>query len=130
VTYTTGASSATPDEAVFILTNLAPSVLRPGTNVLAVEVHQVNGTSSDVSFDLHLLGQFDQARPRLAISPLGPNLGLEWPAQASDFLLEAATDLNLGDWQPVGALPWLNNGRVQVVLPPGPGNRFHRLSLP
>ena len=33
-----------------------PSVLRAGTNVVAVEVHQVNATSSDLSFDLVIEG--------------------------------------------------------------------------
>ncbi len=35
-----------------------PSLLVEGTNTLAVEVHQVSGTSSDVSFDLRLTGTF------------------------------------------------------------------------
>ena len=33
-----------------------PSVLRTDTNVVAVEVHQVNPTSSDLSFDLVIEG--------------------------------------------------------------------------
>ena len=44
-----------------------PALLNPGTNLLAVEVHQVSGRSSDLSFDLQLravlsngrLGDFD-----------------------------------------------------------------------
>jgi hypothetical protein len=35
---------------------LSPADLVSGTNVVAVEVHQVNDTSSDVSFDLELTG--------------------------------------------------------------------------
>ena len=34
---------------------VAPDVLRAGTNVIAVEVHQFASSSSDVSFDLELL---------------------------------------------------------------------------
>ena len=30
--------------------------LNPGTNVLAVEIHQISGTSSDISFDMELIG--------------------------------------------------------------------------
>ena len=33
-----------------------PGLLRAGTNVVAVEIHQVNGTSTDISFDLRLTG--------------------------------------------------------------------------
>ena len=42
------------DEATYYDSNLDPSLLRSGTNTVAVEVHQVNGTSSDISFDLEL----------------------------------------------------------------------------
>ncbi len=38
-----------------------PSLLVPGTNVLAVEVHQANATSSDLSFDLELTAQTEGA---------------------------------------------------------------------
>jgi hypothetical protein len=41
-------------EGVYVLTNLPSSLLRLGTNHLAVEVHQVNLTSSDVAFGLAL----------------------------------------------------------------------------
>ena len=55
ISYTTAASTAlgTPQESTFYLTTLANTLLT-GTNVLAVEVHQANGTSSDVSFALEL----------------------------------------------------------------------------
>ena len=42
---------------VFVSMTLPPSVLVAGTNVVAVEVHQVNPPSSDVSFDLELIGE-------------------------------------------------------------------------
>ena len=44
------------DENTFFATNLSPALLVNGTNVLAVEIHQVNLTSSDLSFDLELVG--------------------------------------------------------------------------
>jgi hypothetical protein len=44
------------DETTFVQTTLSPSLLINGTNVLAVEVHQSGGTSSDISFDLQLIG--------------------------------------------------------------------------
>jgi hypothetical protein len=36
---------------------LVPSALVPGTNVICVQVHQANSTSSDLSFDLRLRGR-------------------------------------------------------------------------
>ncbi|NCF85857.1 MAG: hypothetical protein GWQ08_10025 [Verrucomicrobiaceae bacterium] len=42
-------------EGQFDVISLTPDQLRPGTNVLAVEVHQVDADSSDISFDLELV---------------------------------------------------------------------------
>jgi hypothetical protein len=44
------------DETTFVTGTAAASLLVAGTNVLAVEIHQANGTSSDISFDLELSG--------------------------------------------------------------------------
>jgi outer membrane protein assembly factor BamB len=57
VAYNTLATAAVggPEEtSVFVSTTLHPAVLVPGVNAVAVEVHQVNVTSSDLSFDLEL----------------------------------------------------------------------------
>ena len=44
------------DESTFVQTTISPTLLVSGTNVLAVELHQSGGTSSDISFDLQLIG--------------------------------------------------------------------------
>lgn len=44
------------DESSFNTYALDPATLRQGTNVMAVEIHQVSATSSDISFDLELTG--------------------------------------------------------------------------
>jgi fibronectin type 3 domain-containing protein len=57
VTATTPASSAvtgTDETTTFHSFTLNPSALLSGTNVVAVEIHQDSGTSSDISFDLRL----------------------------------------------------------------------------
>ena len=58
ITYATLASltASGTDETSFFEAVLAPALLRPGANLLAVEVHQVTTNSSDVSFDLELSG--------------------------------------------------------------------------
>ena len=58
VTSGTLASSAlgTPAEATFYSTTISPTLLVAGSNTLAVEIHQANATSSDVSFNLELTG--------------------------------------------------------------------------
>ena len=44
------------DESIFVQTTISPSLLLNGTNVLAIELHQSGGTSTDISFDLQLIG--------------------------------------------------------------------------
>jgi len=58
VDYLTRASSATavPEANQFMVTDVALTNALQGTYVLAVEVHQFAGTSSDLSFDLNLSG--------------------------------------------------------------------------
>ena len=58
VGYQTVASVAVggADESTWFQTALSPALLVNGTNVLAVELHQSGGTSTDISFDLQLIG--------------------------------------------------------------------------
>src|SRR4030042_4464 len=44
------------DESTFYMYDIDPDILVDGTNIIAVEIHQVNGNSSDMSFDLELTG--------------------------------------------------------------------------
>lgn len=45
------------EEETFVPFDVLPSALAPGTNTIAVEVHQANAQSSDLGFDLELVGQ-------------------------------------------------------------------------
>ncbi len=58
ISYNTLASTAVAsnDESAFFNFILNPADLRSGENLVAVEIHQVSGSSSDVSFDLELIG--------------------------------------------------------------------------
>ena len=59
ITSTTPASTAaTDDGATFTSFPVPVNLLLAGENVLAVEIHQVNLTSSDTSFDLELVASF------------------------------------------------------------------------
>lgn len=53
---------AAPEESDFVSTSIERANLLSGTNVLAVEVHQANLTSSDLSFDLEVLGVLNRRR--------------------------------------------------------------------
>ena len=58
IAYTTLASTSivSSGETTFMTAQIDPSLLVAGTNVVAVEIHQVSPASSDVSFDLELIG--------------------------------------------------------------------------
>jgi hypothetical protein len=58
VDYLTPASNVVGggDETTFFDQTVDPALLRDGQNVIAVELHQQNGTSTDLSFDLQLSG--------------------------------------------------------------------------
>ena len=72
-------------ESSFFRFTLDASRLEPGENVVAVEVHQVSPTSSDVSFDLSLMGgaarttrqtiyyTLDDSDPRQADNSISPS---------------------------------------------------------
>lgn len=65
ISYTTWALAAVggTDETTYFQTNLPTANLVFGPNLVAVEIHQSAGDSSDVSFDLELLGAVPPAVP-------------------------------------------------------------------
>jgi hypothetical protein len=58
ITYRTYASAAADSaaETTFYPYNVPASLLLPGANVIAVEVHQISASSTDISFDLSVTG--------------------------------------------------------------------------
>ncbi len=69
-----------------------PQLLLAGQNVIAVEVHQINLTSSDVSFDLELLPNLAARRPVVAITEPENNEGFLGPISITASAL--ATDVD------------------------------------
>jgi hypothetical protein len=100
VTHATFADDTAPDDGAgyFWSTNLSSSLLVPGTNLVAVEVHQENIGSSDVSFDLMLWGGTG-AGPRLTIAPTdATHARVSWPLSAATFTLQTNPDLTTSNW--------------------------------
>lgn len=56
ISHTTLAFGSPDDGTVFFESDISPSVLVEGENVLAAEIHQAAPNSSDISFDLELIG--------------------------------------------------------------------------
>ena len=80
---------------------LSRSLLVAGTNVVAVEIHQHRADSSDLSFDLELIGNLAPQPPRLNVARFENDVVLYWADPA--YQLEAADT-------------------------PGPGANWHALS--
>jgi hypothetical protein len=112
-TFATSAGENTVDT-----TNLPPSVLRPGTNVVAVEIHQQSLASSDVSFDFELVGTATPPSPWLESVVMSGELVLYWVDPA--LVLEASDDLTSSNWTP------MNCPSPVAVLPTGV-QKFFRL---
>jgi hypothetical protein len=72
INFDTEASSAlgVPQESTFIQASLNPASLVTGTNFIAVEIHQDNPGSSDISFDLELLASVTTTTTKSSSSQL------------------------------------------------------------
>ncbi|MCX8155224.1 MAG: Ig-like domain-containing protein [Verrucomicrobiae bacterium] len=81
ITYTTLANNAMDDGTVYYAADVSPALLRPGRNVIAVEVHQSSSTSTDVTFDLQLLGVPFIPRNKL------PDVTVTQPPAGAKYLL-------------------------------------------
>jgi len=114
VDYLTRATLASDDGVNFYSTNAPASLLVPGTNVVAVEIHQESPTSSDVSFDLRL----DAAAPlRLEPVRFGSGWLLSW--DSTQGTLEQAPDL---------AGPWTASAQSSPAeIQSADGRAFYRL---
>jgi hypothetical protein len=57
------------DESTFYNGSINPGYLVPGNNVVAVEIHQSSGGSSDISFDFELVGSQSYIAPYITEQP-------------------------------------------------------------
>jgi type 1 glutamine amidotransferase len=91
------ATIANEQELQWVSTNISPALLREGSNLLAVEIHQSGAASTDVSFDLALAGvRFDL--PALSLARSNSQVVLNWPALPPGFQLEMAPALASNQW--------------------------------
>ncbi len=135
ILYSTPASSNVTgaDENRWYTQAIATAPLRDGTNLLAVEVHQQNTTSSDLSFDFELTGTaVIAAPPELGWSASNHSLSLAWPADPGFFTLYATTNLAPPIlWSRVTNTSVLSNSQWMTTLPVTTnGQRFYRLQSP
>jgi hypothetical protein len=135
VLYSTPASATIggADETNWLTLNFQPSTLSllvPGWNTLAAEVHQVTNMSSDVGFNFELTASVS-VNTNLALRSIqsGPDLILSAPTDANYFTLLTTTNLTPPAlWAPVPNAPLLTNNEWRMSLPiTTNGQRFYRL---
>ena len=110
ITSTTTASSTVggSEEDMFFTFNITPADLVDGSNVLAVEIHQRNDSSSDISFDLELVATESSSNPATGLL-LQPGINrviaqsFSGPAGTGQLLDSAHVDV------------WYDNGITQSV---------------
>jgi hypothetical protein len=98
VAYNTGASSDPNDGNVFVTATASPTLLVSGHNVIAAEIHQQNGTSSDISFELELIGNTDP----IANTP--PNVFMTSPGNDSFYNAPADIPISASAADPDGTI--------------------------
>jgi hypothetical protein len=112
----------------FYAVTVNPALLTGGPNVLAVEVHQSSPESSDLSFDLELLGFPPGALPRLAIARTDDAVVLSWPTWATGFALHAAALVaSPAAWSAVTNAVFATNGEFNTMVSTGASQRFFQL---
>ena len=129
ITSTTFASVAAPDDGtIYYPTNVSPALLVSGTNFLAVEMHQSAANSSDLSFDLDLVGYVPAPQIRATAAP--GTVELAWPFWATNYLLQTATVLSPAAWSNAAAAVTLTNGQLRTTLSTSSNAQFFRLANP
>ncbi len=110
--------SGAPALLTFWTNTIAATNFISGTNVIAVEVHQSTATSSDIAWEMELLG-IPATRPRIGLTRLGTDTAIFWGDGSSR--LEQA-DFVIGPWTTVSNVP------SPFAVPPGTSQKFYRLS--
>lgn len=127
-------NNVTGDSAYrFFPTNVTVTLLAPGTNLVAVELHQHSVTNSSLGFDLELLGSGARyPKPELSIARSGSNVLVSWPAtNTAGYTLYSTTNLSNGRGWSVSPAPFETNaGQIIATVPAETNAMFFRLQGP
>jgi hypothetical protein len=118
------------NEQTFFTTSIPVDGLPAGTNLVAVELHQITPGSTDLGFNFEMLGGgYRQALqlPQLGVALVDGNLELSWPDTSNDWHLLHTPDLGLGQWLPLDLPRQNQNGKTVVVVPAAQAGGFYRL---
>jgi hypothetical protein len=122
-----------PEESTFYPTWVNPARLRAGTNIFAVELHQIIPFAGDASFDFTLIGNIPVPPPELKIVRGTTDILLSWPADFPGYKLQSAAPLPAASsgtiWNDVSAPLTTNGGEFRATIEPSGEQRFFRLSV-
>lgn len=132
ITHTTRASSSVggSDESTFFESDIDPSLLVAGENLLAVEIHQSAPDSSDLSFNLQLIGLKAVAAkaPELTFHLLESALEVGWVGSDTSVLQTSNSPENNASWTAVDtALIETVDGAKVARIPFARSQQFFRL---
>lgn len=113
-----------PQESTFVISNLNAFILAPGTNVLAVEIHQANTTGTDMSFDMYLYGtSWGTNQPPLVQAGTNLTVNIPQPAMLSGTVVDDGLPLSPGVvshyWQQLGgpaAVTFANSNAMATTV--------------
>jgi hypothetical protein len=120
--FTTNANSALSggDEFIAEETNLPPVLLHKGLNVLAAEVHQSGGNSSDLGFDLALDGEYVTTGESLELHAnrlANQVVGVTWPQLSVGHVLQWTPRLTqTNQWNTVTNSPAISGTNNRIVF--------------
>jgi hypothetical protein len=120
------------DETTFYETEIAASNFRSGRNVLAVEVHQVSPSSSDLAFDLRLTSArpVTLPPPRLDARIAAGGLRLTWGTGFGGWTVESSPAVAGAAWTRIAETAVRESEGWVVDLPFPSAPRFYRLVRP
>jgi len=123
------------DEQTFFPFTVATTNLLTGTNVIAVEIHQSGGTSSDIGVNLELIASgyvVDSTPPVLSVVLADGQVELSWPDSFVSWSVYETTDITtpFSGWSATTGNVLFVSGRHVLSLPPTGSNRFFRLGRP
>ena len=122
-------SIGSANESVWHTVRFDPAWLVAGANTVAVEIHQFDATSSDISFDLELLAYAPNSLPHPTLTLQGASVLVSWPSWATGWLLKSSTDLQT--WSTVPGTPTNNgDGSFRLTVPFTGAQSFFRLDTP
>jgi hypothetical protein len=133
VTYVTKAAAGvngTDETTFFASPAIAPAGLIAGTNLVAVEIHQRSGSSSDIMFNLELTGVNRTIPAHLDIALQGNGqVVLRWnTSPGHTYRVQQNTNLTGTGWSALGADMVSTNSTVSITNALSyPGQRFFRV---